>query len=82
MTKKTDIRRGKHCTFLVHVNLMFVAKYQRKLLNKDAIEKLRGHFASVCADFDVELAEMDGEGDHVHLLVNYLPKLAVSLQLS
>lgn len=32
----------------------------------------------VCADFDVELVEMDGEEDHVHLLVNYPPKLAVS----
>jgi len=28
--------------------------------------------------FDVELVEMDGEEDHVPLLVNYPPKLAVS----
>ncbi|QES79713.1 transposase [Proteus mirabilis] len=32
-----------------------------------------------CAcDFDVELVEMDGERDHVHLLINYPPKLAIS----
>ncbi|STU57513.1 IS1004 transposase [Klebsiella pneumoniae subsp. ozaenae] len=41
-------------------------------------EKLRSYFASVCADFDVELVEMDGECDHVHLLINYPPKLAIS----
>ncbi|MBG3126893.1 IS200/IS605 family transposase, partial [Proteus mirabilis] len=29
-------------------------------------------------DFDVELVEMDGERDHVHLLINYPPKLAIS----
>ncbi|EKN4689939.1 IS200/IS605 family transposase, partial [Yersinia ruckeri] len=78
MIKKIDIRRGRHCTFLMHVHLVFVAKYRRKVFDQDAIEKLRGYFASVCADFDVELVEMDGESEHVHLLINYPPKLAVS----
>lgn len=78
MTKETDIRRGRHCVFLMHVHLVFVTKYRRKIFDLDAIEKLRGYFASVCADFDVELVEMDGECDHVHLLINYPPKLAVS----
>ncbi len=59
-------------------HLVFVAKYRRKIFDQDAIDRLRSYFASVCADFDVELVEMDGEGDHVHLLVNYPPKLAVS----
>ncbi|MGR6438207.1 IS200/IS605 family transposase [Proteus mirabilis] len=75
---ETNIRRGRHCVFLMHVHLVFVTKYRRKILIQDAIEKLRGYFASVCADFDVELVEMDGERGHVHLLINYLPKLAIS----
>lgn len=78
MTKETDIRRGRHCVFLMHVHLVFVAKYRRKIFDLDAIEKLRNYFVSVCADFDVELVEMDGEYDHVHLLINYPPKLAIS----
>ena len=78
MTKETDIRRGRHCVFLMHVHLVFVAKYRRKIFDLDAIEKLRSYFSSVCADFGVELVEMDGECDHVHLLINYPPKLAVS----
>ncbi|ECP1951358.1 IS200/IS605 family transposase [Salmonella enterica subsp. enterica serovar Javiana] len=78
MTKETDIRRGRHCVFQMHVHLVFVAKYRRKIFDQDAIEKLRSYFTSVCADFEVELVEMDGECDHVHLLINYPPKLAVS----
>jgi putative transposase len=35
-------------------------------------------FTSVCADFGAELVEMDGEDDHVHLLVSYPPKVAVA----
>lgn len=78
MTKEIDIRRGRHGVFLMHVHLVFVAKYRRKIFDQDAIEKLRRCFASVCADFGVELVEMDGGSDHVHLLLNYPPKLAVS----
>ncbi|GGP16682.1 hypothetical protein GCM10012278_81500 [Nonomuraea glycinis] len=32
----------------------------------------------VCADFEVELREFNGEHDHVHLLVHYPPKAALS----
>ena len=78
MKNETNIRRGRHCVFLMHVHLVFVTKYRRKIFDQDAIEKLRGYFASVCADFYVELVEMDGERDHVHLLINYPPKLAIS----
>lgn len=62
----------------MHIHLVFVTKYRRKIFDPDAIEKLRSYFASVCDDFEVELVEMDGESDHVHLLINYPPKLAVS----
>lgn len=59
-------------------HLVFVAEDRRKIFDMDAIEKLRGYFSSVCTDFDVELVEMDGECDHMHLLITYPPKLAVS----
>lgn len=32
----------------------------------------------MCTGFEAELVELDGEDDHVHLLVNYPPKVAVS----
>jgi putative transposase len=34
--------------------------------------------AEVCTDFDAELREFNGETDHVHLLVHYPPKVALS----
>ena len=33
---------------------------------------------AVCADFETELVEFNGERDHVHLLVHYPPKVALS----
>ncbi len=35
-------------------------------------------YRDVCLDFEAELKEFNGEGDHVHLLINYPPKVAVS----
>lgn len=71
-------RTGRHCVFGLHVHLVFVTKYRRRVLDGDAIERLRPIFAKVCNDFEAELVEIDGEDDHVHLLVNYPPKVAVS----
>jgi hypothetical protein len=39
---------------------------------------VRGIFADVCSDAHATRVQMDGEDDHVHLLVQYPPKVAVS----
>ena len=78
MDNFNDIRHGRHCVFKMHAHLVFVTKYRRKVFDGDAIERLRGMFAKVCADFEASMVEMDGEEDHVHLLVEYPPKVAVS----
>lgn len=53
--KETDIRRGRHCVFLMHVHLVFVTRYRRQIFDYDATEKLRTYFSNVCADFEAEL---------------------------
>ena len=78
MSKSSDLRTGRHCTFLIHVHLVFVTKYRRKVFNKEILEDLRLIFSKVCQDFEAELSEFDGEYDHVHLLINYPPKIAIS----
>ena len=62
----------------MHVHLVFVAKYRRKVFDKAAIDRLRILFTKNWADFEAQRVEMDGERDHVHLLVHYPPKVAVS----
>ena len=78
MEENNDIRHGRHCVFKMHVHLVFVAKYRRRVFDGDAVQRLRTLFGKVCAGFEAHLIEMDGEDDHVHLLVEYPPKLAVS----
>ena len=58
--------------------MVFVTRYRGEVFTKEVLDDLQGIFASVCADFEAELLQIDGEDDHVHLLVNYPPKVAVS----
>ena len=78
MKKTIGIRHGRHCVFNLHVHLVFVTKYRKAVFSKAVLIELENIFSSVCKDFEAELAEFDGERDHVHLLVNYPPKVAVS----
>lgn len=78
MNKSNDIRHGRHCVFNLHIHLVFVTKYRRSVFTKAVLEDLKEIFASVCQDFEAELVEFDGEKDHVHLLINYPPKVLVS----
>jgi len=78
MVNSSDIRHGRHCAFNMHVHLVFVTKYRRCVFSQAALEDMRDIFADVCRDFDAKLVEFDGERDHVHLLINYPPKVAVS----
>lgn len=64
---------------MMHVHLVFVTKHRGEVFTKEILDALRAIFSSVCTDFEVELVEFDGEDDHVHLLLNYPPKVSVSV---
>jgi len=61
--------------FVLHVHLVFVTKYRRRVFSADRLETI---FSEVCQGLKAELLEFNGESDHVHLLVCYPPKVAVS----
>ena len=78
MEKATDLRRGRYVVFNLHVHLVFVTKYRQKVFTKEILDDMQQIFESVCSDFEAQLVEFDGENDHVHLLVNYPPKVSIS----
>ena len=78
MDKIKDLRHGRHCASAMHVHLVFVTKRRHCIFDGQAIEALRPIFSKVCTDFQAQLVELDGQRDHVHLLVNYPPKVSVS----
>lgn len=75
----SDLRKGRHVVYDLIVHLVFVTKYRREVLNKEAMTILVKAWQTVCREFGCELMESNGEADHVHLLVAYPPKVSVSV---
>jgi len=78
MSKSNEFRSGRHCVFKLHVHLVFVTKYRFNVLENHMFSTLKMIFEKVCFDFQTQLVEFNGEEDHVHLLVNFPPKIAIS----
>jgi putative transposase len=78
MTIESDIRTGRHCVFVLHAHLVFVTKYRHPVFADRHLERLEAIMRDVCADFEVQLEEFNGESNHVHLLVSFPPKVALS----
>lgn len=76
--ERMDYRRGRTVVSLLHVHLVFVTKYRRDVLSERAIEVIRDACALVCHDFEARLIELNGEDDHVHILVEYPTTIALS----
>jgi putative transposase len=62
----------------MHVHLVFVPKYRGAIFTPQHLNTLEAILDKVCMDFEAELVKFNGEADHVHLLVNFPPKVAVS----
>ena len=78
MNNTNNIRTERHCVFNLHTHLVFVTKYRRNVLTKKILRALKPIFSELCEKFEAELVEFEGERDHVHLLVHYSPKVALS----
>ncbi|MEN8201489.1 MAG: IS200/IS605 family transposase [Bacteroidota bacterium] len=69
----THLRTKRHVVHALHLHLVFVTKYRKKVFTEKMYERLHFHFERVCNDFGCELVETHGEKDYVHLLVETLP---------
>lgn len=78
MAEYQNIRTGRHCTFVLHAHLVFVTKYRHKVFKDAHLQRMEEIMRAVCEDFECELVEFNGENNHVHLLVNFPPKVALS----
>jgi putative transposase len=73
-----ELRTGRHCVFMLHAHLVFITKYRKHALTNEMLISMKGYMEKVCADFESTLEEFNGEKNHVHLLINYPPKVSIS----
>lgn len=66
-----------HSKYNLKAHIVFVVKYRKKLINKDIDFFLKTKIKQIedRSDFRIELMETDK--DHIHLLVDYDPKVSI-----
>ncbi len=77
-TSELELRRGRSSTTPLHAHLVFVTKYRCPVFTDRLLTDCLQLMAAVCTDVGAELREFNGEADHVHLLVHYLPNISIS----
>ena len=60
------------------IHLVFVTKYRKQLFTLESLEVIEKSFMEVAKKMGFDIIEFNGETDHLHVLIDYLPKLSVS----
>ena len=74
----SEIYKNRHSAYNLHVHLVFITKYRKKILADNHLQYFKEVVAEICKDFGAELKECNGEGDHVHMLIQYPPTVQLS----
>ncbi len=64
--------------YSLRAHIVLVTKYRRGAITDRVRKHLIGTASEVCVRFETVLLEADGEDDHLHLLVDYPPKVSLS----
>ena len=71
-------RKERHSVSDVKVHLICVTKYRRSVLTSAGLVVIEDSFRSVALKMNFVVLEFNGEGNHVHALIEYPPKLSIS----
>jgi putative transposase len=60
------------------MHLVCVTKYRRSVFTSESIDLVEKSFREVAEKMNFQVIEFNAEGNHVHALIEYPPKLSVS----
>lgn len=73
-----SLRRERHSVSSLQLHLVCVVKYRRSVFNDEGIKNIETTFNTVGEKMGFEIRKFNGEANHIHALIEYPPKLAVS----
>lgn len=78
MATPRGFRVGSHVVHNLHAHIVFAPKSRRPVITPRVFDTMRVAWRQVCGGLGATLVESDYEGDHVHLLIAYPPKVRLS----
>ena len=74
----TNYHKGFRSVYKLTAPVVFVTKYRKKAINEKVLTRLKEIFTDTLIKWECCLVEFNGESDHVHLLIDYKPDIALS----
>jgi putative transposase len=78
MLGQAEFSKLYYGVYALHYHLVNVTKHRRKALTRPMLDRFREIAAARCESWGGKLMEVNGEPDHVHLLVSLPPNLDLS----
>ena len=75
---QASLRRSSHAVYCIHLHIVLVTKYRRKVITSEILARLREIFTELCVQQKSILVEFNAESDHAHLLVDLSPDNHIS----
>jgi putative transposase len=74
----SQFRHERHSVTDLKIHLVCVTKYRRPVFTASSLDLIEQSFREVAKKMDFQVLEFNGEEEHIHVLLEYPPKLSVS----
>lgn len=71
-------RRERHSVTDLKIHLVCVTKYRKQVFTNESLKLIEESFNTVASKMNFQILEFNGETDHIHILIEYPPKLSIS----
>lgn len=76
--KQGKYRTGRHVVFSLQAHIVLVTKYMRGAISDRVRDVIVTTANDVAKRYEFQILDIDGDDDHIHLVVDYPPKLSLS----
>lgn len=74
-----NYNRGGHSKYSLKVHLIFVTKYRKKIFKSSTMTiSIKCFLHDVAKKYEYSIIQIETDKDHVHILLEYSPKISVS----
>ncbi|HHJ3076743.1 TPA: IS200/IS605 family transposase [Vibrio parahaemolyticus] len=75
---KSQLKSHPHCVFNLKAHLVLVVAYRRNVMTDEILKDMELDFRRICGYSSVDVIEFNGEGDHIHALIELHPNIMPS----
>lgn len=76
---KQELDTNSHAVYSLNYHLILIVKYRREVFtDKKMLERLREIASAIGENHSIEIKELNGESDHVHILIRAKPHSQLS----